>query len=119
MSATKISPELRKFLREWLAWAEAGGPRHEVFSRSRGLCGCALVYGYYAEICYQIRSEMRDIFNCSYPFGGSSTFFADEMNRTMHLNQLRLAWVRNTLGLPQPQKKAVRGKAVRGKVGAK
>lgn len=98
--APKISPALRKFLSEWLAWAEAGGPENYLFNRSLGLCGASYLYSgsikLRVELQEKLAESLRDFTN---PFsGGYHGFEVERVNRTMHKNPLRLAWVRKTLG---------------------
>lgn len=85
----KISPALRKFLSEWLAWAEAGGPNRR-FSNSAGLCVNSPV---------DVSDELADLLGFeSYPFGGESVYYEERDKGAIHKNPLRLAWVRKMLG---------------------
>ena len=90
-----MTPALRQFLADWLAWAEAGAPKHPVFTRHWGLCGCAFHYG-----GHRLRHEVRKALSfVSYPFGGENEFNIRIKDRTQHLNPARLAWVRQQLGM--------------------
>jgi hypothetical protein len=90
-----MTPALRQFLADWLAWAEAGAPEHPVFVRGRGLCGCAFNYG-----GYMLRHEVRKALDfVTYPFGGGNEFHIRMEDRTQHENPARLAWVRHQLGV--------------------
>lgn len=92
-----MSPELRKFLAEWLEWAEAGAPEHPHFRRWCGLCK--------ASECWSRESYLRDELTLlfdrqglddTYPFGETSYRYARETER-QHRSPTRLAWVRKQL----------------------
>lgn len=85
-----MTPALRQFLSDWLAWAEAGAPEHEVFVRFGGLCVAAPD---------DTRDELYDLFNDPYPFGGSKDYWERAEHCTQHENPARLAWVRQQLGV--------------------
>lgn len=91
---TDISPELRAFLAEWLDWAENGAPPHDAFSKSAGLCSCALWW----EGSLSAREDLLAFFgdDC-YPFGGKHAYYDAVHLCTQHLDPNRLAWVRATL----------------------
>jgi hypothetical protein len=98
MGGKVVTPALRQFLADWLAWAEAGAPEHPNFGRSNGLC----VLAHYArgEILHDLRKQLRASFEeTPYPFGGSREFSQRAFDRTQHLNPARLAWVRQQLGV--------------------
>ena len=83
-----ISPKLRKFLKKWLAWAEAGGKGPE-FNHD-GLCVNVNEF-VYDELMSLLKEE-------PYPFNSSGDDYEKEYAaRTAHLNPKRLAWVRKTL----------------------
>lgn len=83
------------FLREWLAWAEAGGHDYSNFSRGDALCDAFLWWtGSMMELPDDLFSEFQDV---AYPFGGKDVYNHELDNDTMHLNPLRLAWVRETI----------------------
>lgn len=99
---TAISPELRAFLADWLAWVERGAPDGELYSRDYGLCDNA-------SYCNEakpaaIRLSLVDAFAADglddlYPFGGYE-FAQAEDTYTMHEDKNRLAWVRAKLAEP-------------------
>ena len=92
-----MSPELRAELNKWLAWVERGAPEEEPYFRSDSLCWALIGH----------EAELKELFiaqglSTAYPFGGEDRFDSDLETSTMHENPLRLDWVRNVLGLPQP-----------------
>lgn len=89
-----ISNELRKFLSEWLAWAEADAPSHQVFDSRFGLCRNVEHYSIYTNAYDELRELLgRD----AYPFGGEVIYWGERKAISHHRNQFRLAWVRKTL----------------------
>lgn len=92
-----MTPALRQFLSDWLAWAEAGAPEHPVFTRFWGLCFCAHKYGGVPlGIEIEIMSGPK-----RFPFGGPKDFQRRMDEGTQHLNPARLAWVRQQLGVEE------------------
>lgn len=100
---------LKKFLSEWLEWAEAGAPLHEAFDEHYGLCANL---GYWiTENCLTLTEEEADTAEeefallqaaefgdeCLYPFGRTEYLVASDRG-TQHTNEKRLAWVRKQLG---------------------
>ncbi len=83
------------FLREWLAWAEAGAPEGGRFFRYDGLCNSFDRWPGSGE--YDLSDWFVGVDCTSYPFGGTAAYKRDFDNDTMHLNPLRLAWVRETI----------------------
>ena len=56
------------FLREWLAWAEAGAPESEIFFRYNGLCNSFDYWSGSEE--YDLSDWFVGVDNKTYPFGG-------------------------------------------------
>jgi len=89
-----MTPALRQFLADWLAWAEAGAPEHPVFHRRGGLCVLA------SRVSYYLNSELEDVFDeIFYPFGGYEEYHRRRIDETQHENPARRAWVRQQLGV--------------------
>ncbi len=87
-----LLPETRKFLREWLEWAENGAPECLVFRRHSGLCPVASWYDDRNNT--STRKDLERAFeHRSYPFGGAQ-YGKRCVSRTQHLDPNRLAWVR-------------------------
>lgn len=101
-----MSDELKKFLQEWLAWAEAGGvmqdDHRDLFSNYSGLCGNAWGYRVVKGIEEELEEEVKIVLHATgfsgyYPFGGRKLFYQEVDNGITHLNQERLNWVRRQL----------------------
>jgi len=93
---TPISPELRAFLADWLAWVERGAPEGKPYWRRYGLCT-----GLRENAPYSLAREMgdhlaRDLGNRYFPFGNDE-YLAAKSEATQHLDPNRLAWVRAKL----------------------
>lgn len=91
----RISPELRRFLRDWLAWAEAGAPDgspHD-FCDVAGLCSNCCWY-FPEAVDHPAYFELTSMFKDGYPFGGCDEYYS---GRPHHTNPQRLAWVRAVL----------------------
>lgn len=101
---TGISRALHAFLTDWLAWAEAGAPPVQPFTRSSGLCSNALWWGHSADKGrferydpYAAREDLLALFGeTAYPFGRSE-FHERSRQCTQHLDPNQLAWVRAVL----------------------
>lgn len=106
----KISVELHTFLSEWLFWAENGAKSHPAFRRHTGLC-CSLVLYILAEVRELVPAlgknlpdlsqeldlllkRSRDTESTKYPFGKLAYDYHAATN-TQHLDENRLAWVRD------------------------
>lgn len=102
MSET-ITPALRAYLTDWLAWAEAGAPEHAGFSPHRGLCDDAP-----SDVVCDLREALEADFGAlAVPFATCTPFdtpdreyWRDSAAGTHHTNPLRLAWVRAQLAKP-------------------
>ena len=91
----RVSPELERFLRDWLDWAEAGAPDrnpHE-FRAVAGLCSNCRWY-FEDSMLSPARQELEALFEGGYPFGGPDEYYS---GRPHHTNPQRLAWVRAVL----------------------
>lgn len=89
-----MSPQLRRFLADWLAWATTGAPNEKPFSRHRGLCWNArhnVGWDTETELCDILFREFMDM---AYPFNPIEGEYA-RLNREgkQHLHQPRLDWV--------------------------
>lgn len=90
---TDMDKQVLAFLKEWLAWAEAGGLKKSSFTRGDGLCVNAHNWG---------SGDLGDYFEYvifadeSYPFGFDD-YRDREESHTQHECPKRLAWVRNKI----------------------
>lgn len=89
-----ITPALRAYLTDWLAWAEAGAPEHAEFSPHCGLCTNAP-----DDAAYDLRDVLvADFGDDDTPFSTPDRpYWLDANNGTHHTNPRRLAWVRAKL----------------------
>lgn len=106
------SAELTKFYRDYLAWVESGAPEHPVFDRDSGLC---LQINRYTnddignELADELENQFIDAGLCdTFPFNGGGVWFggaglsnylAESSAHTCHLNEARMAWVRDHIDL--------------------
>jgi len=98
MLPESISPELRAFLADWLAWVERGAPNDAPYWRDDGLCDSA--YRQFGDTpSVDLELLLRDLFPSSYPypFGGREGFISEFQSETMHQNPERIAWVQMML----------------------
>jgi len=100
-----MTPALRQFLTDWLAWAEAGAPEHPVFRRKSGLCMLAQIF-WEEQPNSELVDDLQDALEASfgethYPFGGAHEFHIRMLDHTQHENPARLAWVRQQLGVEE------------------
>lgn len=98
-----MSKDLKKFLQEWLEWAEGRSNKAE-FSACVGLC-----HNYYCwsrdkklpSLSYRkqevIDLLIKDGLDKYHPFGGFTTYDQEKETYTVHKNPERLAWVRKQL----------------------
>ena len=93
------SPSLFRFYSAYLRWLDDGAPEGlaRPFKRNWGLCYCLERYRTSSESDLH---EMGDQFvwaglNRNYPFGGELQFDLDLDQDAMHVNKLRVQWVRN------------------------
>lgn len=93
-----MSPELRQFLTEWLEWVESGAEDHRVFKRYKGLCATSFCYSG-GKLARELKKLLPKTADLHYPFGGAVLYWDERCNNTMHLNEQRLAWVREQLNL--------------------
>ena len=88
----ELSKELRAFLTEWLAWADAGAPEHPTFWDGAGLCSNLRWF----TDDYATRLELSALFDGDItPFGHESYF--GTYRRRQSKDPKRLAWVRGVL----------------------
>lgn len=106
-----MTPLIRQFLTEWLAWVEAGAGEHSIFDRCEGLC--LTIYNYaerhadpeVAKRPHRAEDDLREVFVASgidpyYPFGNRSYSMRARYG-SQHRCPARLAWVRAQLeGVP-------------------
>ena len=100
MPSPDMSPELRAFLTEWLAWAEADAPEHEVFSGHTGLCNnvCWWTEENLQSTSFWLLRELEErLGDPSFPFGRAEYTRARRAG-LQHRDPNRLAWVRTQLG---------------------
>ena len=97
-----------KFLKDWLAWAEADAPEHSVFDEQQGLCpnwrrymrGRLDDYIYGLEVSEAQKWYMKlshtllnDLGESTDPFG----WYGDKTEAPSHKWEPRLTWVRNKI----------------------
>lgn len=93
-----MSPEMKRFLTEWLEWAEGESPEDtDHFRTISGLCFCARCYGGPV-----LEEELDGLFEAqsmcaAYPFGKEAYRCALDED-AIHKDPNRLAWVRKQLG---------------------
>ena len=88
---TDMDKKVLDFLKEWLAWAEDGGPDHEAFKRWNGLCCASNEWGGSREFGNHFREKVLK--GNGRPFGRDD--YEDRFIReTQHECPKRLAWVR-------------------------
>lgn len=94
----QITPALRAFLADWLAWAEDGAPfrGHDDFRPYMGLCGNSDKRGH--SVTMDLRQAFEDDGICLYyPFCTDEEYEEMTDDDTQHLCEARLAWVREKL----------------------
>lgn len=97
-----------QFLKEGLAWAEAGGPEHDAFDEQQGLCPNwrRCIQNYHADYVYRLDvveaqkwySKLtyelcKDFSSTIDPFG----WYDDKTETPSHKWEPRLTWVRNKI----------------------
>lgn len=98
-----LDPDLRAFLTDWLAWAEAGAPESPVFDASVGLCTNAQFWWYGKPLETACVVELlEDVFaGKAWPFGPKAYgSFCIDRNEA-HLDPNRVGWVRAALALDE------------------
>lgn len=106
-----ISPQMKNYLTDYLAWATSGVDDELGFSTLWALCGNIEPWALFRknELNQQLDigildlyTELRQIFlsqgmDDGFPFGGTMRYGADRDSRTHHLNPRRIEWVRKQL----------------------
>ena len=103
---------LKKFLIEWLACANGDkNPNGWYFDESVGLCSNLERWMYEISPDFSSSQEYEDTTNLmqdlllqyampggdhNHPFGGQETYLREQRHGTMHLNEERVAWAKNT-----------------------
>lgn len=85
---------LQDFYIAYGVWLDRGAPDGEPFWRNEGLCDNWIGQGIHKSgraLAMQFAQAGRDR---HYPFGGAGVFDDEEWLETMHLNPIRIAWVR-------------------------
>lgn len=96
---------IKQFLRDYLRWVEEGAPEGDSpFSRSYGLCGNLVLrcgeLGLDHNATVDLAIELRDLLpddreSWISPFNGSLISYSEEVIESRcHLNEARIAWVR-------------------------
>jgi len=94
-----LSEGLKRFLSEWLAWAEADAPPHPIFKSSLGLCTNVMNWAECQadEHDWNAYRELKQVFHGElFPFG-EARYERDMRLGIQHRNEARLAWVREKL----------------------
>lgn len=99
----KQSDNLTKFYRAYLAWANDGAPKNNIYNfwPAYGLCYNARLYDSWGGQ----RNEMRAQFmyaglDVEIPFNVPSSYKHESAENTCHLNPRRMAWVREHAAIP-------------------
>lgn len=95
-----MSPELKKFLTNWLEWVDQGAPEGKPFNREDGLCASSAPNPGHMALYFELKNLLFADFKDSdpgYPFGGAIRYWEDHDENTQHLNELRVEWVRRKL----------------------
>lgn len=90
-----LPPEVRAYLRDWLAWVHCGAPDGRPYSRVWGLCSNTSEYPADPATLVIVNEGLCDAFpeEDAYPFGRDAYTVAVN-DRTQHLDPRRLEWVR-------------------------
>lgn len=90
-----LPPEVRAYLRDWLAWVHCGAPEGRPYSRAWGLCANAYEYPSPYDTFVAISRGLCGAFpiEVECPFGRDE-YVAAFTARTQHLDPRRLEWVR-------------------------
>jgi len=96
-----VSALLKQYLVEWLEWAEADAPNHDLFTRRVGLCSNLVFWSASldGEIRYALEKELDRMFavdglDVCHPFGFDEYVGARRLEN-QHLDPKRLSWVRS------------------------
>lgn len=94
--------ELHKFLTRYVEWLDSGKERHMEFSKDRGLCLSAYLYGG-NDLTVKLEKEFyKDGLNKVLPFNDNTSDYTYEVyERIIHENTKRTAWARSKIGAPQ------------------
>ena len=95
-----MTDNLTSFLASWLDWATTGAPQSKPYLRGHGLCGNADTFDYSTnktsakeDLCDALCADFGD---GMYPFGDAA-YARCAGDKTQHLHQPRLDWVRKQL----------------------
>lgn len=89
-----MTPQMRTFLTEWLAWADSSAPKHDIFRNYDGLCIAADLYGG-AKLVLELKKMFKDDrLNPYYPFGQDEYMYYSE-RCVMHKDLKHVTWVRS------------------------
>lgn len=94
-----MSEELKVFYKAYAEWLDSGAVNNAEFCRDWGLCACVM-YWVNEDDNDELLNEMKSQFASaglseSFPFNSSENDYVREYrNKTMHLNEARLDWVR-------------------------
>ena len=96
-----MSKELMEFLREWLAWAEAGAPPDPRFDTGFGLCTNLKIWCGETEKnseSNRLSAELRvALGGANYPFNENSSACYEAEEFRYHRNEKRISWVKEKL----------------------
>lgn len=92
-----MTPDLKTFLTDWLAWTERGAPEGDPYTRRYGLCHNAKVFDSRTRVSmWGLLDTQFDEDAATFPFG-EDAYRAARTAKTQHLDPNRLAWVRAQL----------------------
>lgn len=97
-----MTPELKNYLAAWLEYADTGEqPENQPFNSRDGLCMFINNYYLFRPVANDVYNELVNSLPLqdAYPFGGKHTYRFDIRNCSALRNDMRLAWVRQQLGV--------------------
>ena len=87
---------LQQFYNDYAAWLDAGAPEDDKhFTRGEGLCSQAMKPPYRVHLSEIKKQFVEAGLDSLYPFGGEYQFDIEFEDETMHLNPLRIQWVKD------------------------
>lgn len=101
MNKKLYEAKLLAFLKDWLAWAEAGlvdspSPDGVHYSCNVGLCSNSLNHPSFSAWYFSAESPVESEWDYCFPFGESDYVWRND-DGTQHECPKRLAWVRNRI----------------------
>jgi hypothetical protein len=92
---------VQSFLAAWLRWVHDGALSNAVFSRHRGLCGCARVaqrHNWPVGLTRWLGTMLEEDYGTEMPFPFGETLFQREVaSSLMHINTQRVRWAQEKI----------------------